>query len=123
MKNRLQDIMSFYEMSVYAFAQKIKVSHQTLSNNILINKEISNKVIIGIAKLCKEINLYWFITGEGTMLQMIKATSLENNLDMVMEKNGQYSSRIEYLEEQLQKTQIELLQTQADLIKCLKSKQ
>jgi len=123
MKDRLQDIMKFYEMSTYSFAQKIKVSHQTLSNNLLINKEISNKVIVGVANYCKEINLFWFITGNGNMIQSLKSDITEDNITMCMEKNGQYTTQIQSLEEQLRQTQIELLKTQADLIKCLKSNQ
>jgi outer membrane lipopolysaccharide assembly protein LptE/RlpB len=57
------------------------------------------------------------------MIQSLKSDITEDNITMCMEKNGQYTTQIQSLEEQLRQNQIELLKTQADLIKCLKSNQ
>jgi ribosomal protein L16 Arg81 hydroxylase len=125
MKSRLLDVVKFYEMTLYAFAQKIEVSHQTLSNNTKKNKEISSTVLSGIALHCPEINLVWLLTGEGSMLANgkkltelpLSTYALEPSEDYQVLKNEN-----EKQENEIHRLRKMLIETQNDLIKCLKNK-
>lgn len=71
-KRKLKEILQFYNISIADFANKINVNYQSLYN---LNSEKKDDVknfnqasLVGIAKFCPEISLYWLITGEGSML-------------------------------------------------------
>ena len=59
-------ILRFYGLKIVDFSEKIGVNSQTVYNLSCGNvKNFSREIMVGIAKNCPEISLFWLITGDG----------------------------------------------------------
>ncbi len=66
--DRLKKILSYYSLTAAQFAQELGVQKSSISHILSGRNKPSFQFLTKLAKRFPEINLKWFITGEGTML-------------------------------------------------------
>lgn len=68
MKDRLRQIIEYYNISVNAFSVKNGINESTIRKILTENTSIRSDNLAKIAENFPEINLDWLITGRGEML-------------------------------------------------------
>ena len=80
-KDKLRQILDFYNLSTARFAAKIGLSEERILDSILQGScKISRIVRKKISTYCKEINIYWLYTGKGKMLIKDYKEDMNNDL-------------------------------------------
>lgn len=111
---RLQEILTYSNLSVRALAIKCSLKQQTLDKHIKGISEPSANTLMGIAAAFPEISTEWLLLGNGAMLKDDKETDRINSLidtiatlqDTINAKNdaiATLSNRVIQLENQLGK--------------------
>ena len=75
MKERIQRILDYYNLSIYAFSQKIGISDGTIRKILSENTTIRSDNLVKISQNFPDINLHWLLTGQGEMLRTSPAPS------------------------------------------------
>lgn len=68
MKDRLRQIIEYYNISVNAFSVKNGINESTIRKILTENTSIRSDNLAKIAENFPEINLDWLITGRGEMI-------------------------------------------------------
>lgn len=68
MKNRLKQVIDYYDISVNAFCIKIDISEATIRRFLSDKNGLSVETLSKISNIYTKINLDWLITGRGEML-------------------------------------------------------
>lgn len=68
MKDRLRQIIEYYNVSVNAFSVKIGVSEAAIRRFLTDKNGLSVDTLTKISNIYSEINLDWLITGRGEMI-------------------------------------------------------
>jgi len=63
---RLTRIMSFYQLSASAFADKIQVPRSSISHLLSGRNRPSLDFVLKVVKEFKEVELYWLLNGKGS---------------------------------------------------------
>lgn len=87
MKERLKQLIDYYNISTNLFSQKIGVSEGTIRKILTQNTTIRSDTLEKISQNFAEINMDWLITGRGEML-------LENSQEGVCFENSDNISRL-----------------------------
>lgn len=78
MKDRLNQVINYSEMTVNAFANTIGVSQSGLRQFLVgQSMNMSTNTLVNLHKEFPNIDLHWLITGEGTMLRDEEARKLK----------------------------------------------
>jgi len=92
--DRLTTILNHYDLSAGAFADKLGIQKSSISHLLSGRNKPSFQFLSKLAKAFPEINLNWFITGQGQML--------ENALnDSISEKNNSVAFSANYPTEEI----------------------
>lgn len=65
---RLKEIITFYGLSVRAFAIKCGIAQKTLDNQLKGLRAISLETVISVLQTYPEVSAEWLTRGEGVML-------------------------------------------------------
>lgn len=68
MKDRLQQVINYYGLSVSKFSTEIGISKSTIHKILTSNTSIQSNNLQKLAEKFPDINLHWLITGRGQML-------------------------------------------------------
>ncbi|WP_291871103.1 helix-turn-helix transcriptional regulator [Maribacter sp.] len=63
---RLTQILKHYSLSASAFADKISVQRSSISHLLSGRNKPSLDFVLRVISVFPEVNLYWFLKGEGT---------------------------------------------------------
>lgn len=69
MKDRLKEIIDYYNLNTHQFEVKINASESTIRKALVGKNSISTDTLLKISDTFPEINLDWLITGKGEMLR------------------------------------------------------
>lgn len=64
--NRLEKILSFYNLSASSFADKIGVQRSSISHLLTGRNKPSLEFVMKVVRSYPEVNLYWLLNGKGT---------------------------------------------------------
>ena len=64
--DRLKRIMSFYQLSSSAFADRIQVQRSSISHLLSGRNKPSLDFVLKVVQEFKEVELYWLLNGKGT---------------------------------------------------------
>jgi DNA-binding XRE family transcriptional regulator len=64
--NRLEKILSFYNLSASSFADKIGVQRSSISHLLTGRNKPSLEFVMKVVTSYPEVNLYWLLNGKGT---------------------------------------------------------
>jgi transcriptional regulator with XRE-family HTH domain len=64
--NRLEKILSFYNLSASTFADKIGVQRSSISHLLTGRNKPSLEFVMKVVTSYPEVNLYWLLNGKGT---------------------------------------------------------
>ncbi len=83
---RLQEVIAYYNINAGAFAKKVGVQKSSLSHLLSGRNKPSFLFINKMAEAYPEINISWFVTGKGSMLdghkpQFTTSSSIESTID------------------------------------------
>ncbi len=67
MNDRLKQVIDYYNITPYAFSQKIGVSEGTVRKILSQNTTIRSDNLVKISQTFTDIDLHWLITGQGHM--------------------------------------------------------
>lgn len=79
MKERLRQIIEYYNISVNAFSVKNGINESTIRKILTENTSIRSDNLAKIAENFPEINLDWLITGRGEMIFSQAASPTPHN--------------------------------------------
>lgn len=114
MKDRLRQIIEYYNISVNAFSVKNGINESTIRKILTENTSIRSDNLAKIAENFPEINLDWLITGRGEMIfsQPSSATPQNASSDALAliadlaRENGQLQAENAELKKELARTTI-----------------
>jgi len=63
---RLKEVLTYYQLSASAFADKIKVQRSSISHLLSGRNKPSLDFVLKVLKEFEEVELYWLLNGRGT---------------------------------------------------------
>lgn len=86
--NRLQKILSYYELTASSFAERIDVGRASISHILSGRNKPSLDFVMKIVKEFSEVELYWLINGKG---HFPKSTSVSPPIEKTQSKKEEIS--------------------------------
>lgn len=73
--NRLEKILSFYNLSASSFADKIGVQRSSISHLLTGRNKPSLEFVLKVVTSYPEVNLYWLLNGKGAFPSKRESTA------------------------------------------------
>ncbi len=73
--NRLEKILSFYNLSASSFADKIGVQRSSISHLLTGRNKPSLEFVMKVVTSYPEVNLYWLLNGKGSFPSKKESTA------------------------------------------------
>ena len=83
MKDRLKQIIDYYNITTNNFSQKIGVSEGAIRKAITQNTTLRSDTLDKISQNFADINIDWLVTGRGEMLRNTTTANNQDNDDKV----------------------------------------
>jgi transcriptional regulator with XRE-family HTH domain len=79
MKDRLKQVIDYYDITTNSFSQKIGVSEGAIRKVLLQNTTLRSDTLDKISQNFTDINIDWLVTGRGEMLRKDNTTITANS--------------------------------------------
>lgn len=79
MKDRLRQVIDYYNITTNNFSQKIGVSEGAIRKVLLQNTTLRSDTLDKISQNFADINIDWLVTGRGEMLRKEQPQTTRNN--------------------------------------------
>ncbi|CAM1333132.1 helix-turn-helix transcriptional regulator [Tenacibaculum aestuariivivum] len=88
---RLKQIIDYYNLTSSTFADAIDVQRSSISHLLSGRNKPSLDFVMKIVNKFPEVDLYWFLYGEGVFPKIVKENIIENNSKSINEENTLFS--------------------------------
>ncbi len=92
--NRLQQIMDYYHLTPNSFSEKLQIQRSSLSHFFTGRNKPGWDFLEKLARTFPEINIQWFLTGVGNMLNSRDSNSSTSNIH-IEENTKEFFTEIE----------------------------
>lgn len=79
-KQRLEDILAYYELNASAFADAIGVQRSSISHLLSGRNKPSLDFVLKVVREYPEVNLYWLLNGKGDFPESNSKEALQNKI-------------------------------------------
>lgn len=87
MLDRIKQIISYYNLSINSFSQKIGANQVTINQQMNGDRKISLDTILKIVNSFELISTDWLLTGKGDMLCNVNHSPIQNDDLLVTNRN------------------------------------
>ncbi len=95
---RLQKLIKALNLNQSSFAESLGVTQPNISKIISGKNQVSVEVLNRIARVYRQVNLHWLLTGDGEMF-FEKSSQADEGPPNIVEGKGTLAERLERLEE------------------------
>lgn len=98
---RLEKLIKALNLNQSSFAESLGMTQPNISKIVSGKNQVSVEVLNRIARVYRQVNLHWLLTGVGEMVFEKNTQTEELLVDTVAKENGTLEERVEQLEEMM----------------------